>query len=77
MIKTANDCPEKDPKDWIMKCTNLEGDEVEADTVEGEAPRDRFTEKTYRCSNPTWTTGVSIEITGCQEESGFCQLNEF
>jgi hypothetical protein len=60
MIKTANDCPEYDPKDWEINCRSLDGEDIIVHTVEDEAPRDRFIEKNYRCSNPIWTTGVSI-----------------
>lgn len=56
MIKTANDCPGRDPKDWIINCLNIDGGEdVVAHTVENEDPRDRFTEKIYRCDNPVWS----------------------
>jgi len=71
-IKTANDCPDRDPKDWIIKCKSLEGEDVDAHTVEGEEPRDRFTEKTYRLDQPIWTSVIGLEVSKCQEEDGGC-----
>jgi hypothetical protein len=64
-IKTANDNPGRDPRDWIIKCRSLEGKDIEAHTVKGEESRDRFTEKTYRLDNPIWTSIIGLEVSNC------------
>jgi len=63
MIKTANDNPDRDPRDWVISCVNLDGgDVIMAHCIGGEQPRDRFEQKTYRCEKPVWTTGVSLDV---------------
>ena len=61
IIKTANDDPESDPKDWKINCFDInKKEDIDISTIDGEVARDRSTEKDYRIDSGVWTNKISI-----------------
>ena len=69
MIQTANDNPDRDPKNWNIVDSN---DNV-IHSVEDENQKDRFEEKKYRLDGEgAWTDVVTLNISNVQENDDGC-----
>ena len=66
-IRTANDCEDRDPKDWTVQVTDVDptsGNVNEVDKIvseiDDEDPRGRLEMKQYTVENPVWVTKITL-----------------
>jgi predicted alpha-1,2-mannosidase len=63
-LTSANDAPERDPRDWTLQGSNNGSDWTTVDTRSGESFADRFTTNTYDVANPGSWSVYRLTITG-------------
>ncbi|GLI05241.1 hypothetical protein YDYSG_12710 [Paenibacillus tyrfis] len=73
-ITSANDFPERDPKDWTLKGSNNGTDWTVLDTRQNESFDSRFQTKTYNFSNQTAYSYYRLELSN--HSGGILQLAE-
>ncbi|WP_184698489.1 GH92 family glycosyl hydrolase [Saccharothrix tamanrassetensis] len=75
-LTSANDAPERDPKDWALRGSNDGSAWTTIDTRAGEAFASRFQTKLYDMPNTTEFRFYQLDITANHGDAGLMQLAE-